>query len=345
MTADATLPLRYPRAESPPLGEPVEIAPGVLWLRLPLPYALDHVNVYLFEEEGGWGLFDTGISDDPSYEVWERVLAGPLGGRPITRLVVSHFHPDHVGLAGWLANRFGPTLFMPQAEYLYCRLLQTLPPSARNEDQPFYQALGLGSDEIQRILNRGKSYLQRVTGLPPAYHRLIAGERLALGNRSWAILTGGGHAPEQGMLWNESDRLFISADQVLARISPNVSVVEVEPTADPLGLYLDSLDSIRQSVPDDVLVLPGHDLPFWGLHERIERLIGHHAHRCDLIEQACREDSRNCVELLPVLFHRRLDPHMMSFALGEALAHLNYLVRRGRLRADEERGVVRYRSI
>ena len=337
--------IRFPRAEPPPFGAPAEIASGVLWLRLPLPYALDHVNIFLFEEDGGWAVFDTGLSDDPVYEAWEQVLGRHLGGRPITRVVVSHFHPDHVGMAGWLCERFGAPLHMPQAEYLYSRLLQSLPVTARTEDQPFYRALGMATEDIQRILNSGKRYLQRVSGLPPSYHRMIAGQTVGLGGRTWQILTGGGHAPEQAMLWCRDHRLFLSADQVLARISPNVSVFEVEPDADPLGLYLSSLTAIRETVSDEVLVLPGHNLAFHGLHERVGQLIHHHDHRCSLIIAACKDTALTCRELVPALFHRKLDPHTLSFALGETLAHLNYLVKRDRLRASTADGIVRYRTI
>jgi glyoxylase-like metal-dependent hydrolase (beta-lactamase superfamily II) len=336
-------PLRYPFAAPPPFGEPVEVAPGILWLRLPLPYALDHVNVYLLEDAQGWALWDTGIFDEPSVECWERVLATVLGPKPITRLVVSHFHPDHVGMAGWLGERYAPPLAMPQAEYLYSRLLQALPADSRDAEPPFYRALGLESEHIHLILNQGKRYLQRVTGLPASYQRMIAGEGLRLGDRDWQILTGGGHAPEQAMLLG--DGVFLSADQVLARISPNVSVVEVEPEADPLGIYLDSLRAIAATVPEEVLVLPGHDLPFYGLHRRTARLIRHHEHRCNQVVAASRDEWKTCLELIPVMFHRALDPHMMSFALGEALAHLNYLRRSGRLTAETSDGIVRYRAV
>ena len=343
MTSEAS-PIRRPREEPPPFGEPVGIAPGIRWLRLPLPYALDHVNVYLIEDEGGWTLFDTGISDEPGTQAWERVLGHDLGGRPITRLVVSHFHPDHVGMAGWLNQRFAAPLHMPQTEYLLSRLLQVQPASSRSEEPLFYKALGVSAEELERILNRGKSYLQRVTGVPPSYSRIAHGDTIRFGGRDWRALTGGGHAPEQAMLWCEADRLFFSADQVLARISPNVSVNEIEPGADPLRLYLESLDEIRRTVPDDVLVLPGHDLPFYGLHERIEQLTRHHEHRCDQIEAACRERAATCRELLPVLFRRPLDPHTMSFALGEALAHLNYMVAQGRLVTEPDGEARRYRA-
>ena len=347
IAAPAAGELRFPYAEPPPVGQPVTIAPGVLWLRMALPYALDHVNLYLIEDRDGWALFDTGISDEPSQEAWEQVLAGPLGGKPITRLIVSHFHPDHVGLAGWLDRRFDMPLYMSQAEYLMSRFLQM----DHSEDLfdanvEFYRKSGLGPAAIEQVLTRGHNYLKRTTGLRPSFHRLTAGDMLELGGRDWHVLTGGGHALEQVMLWCKADRIFLAADQVLAKITPNVSVVPVEPEANPLGLYLASLADIRDEVPDDVLVLPCHNLPFQGLHTRIEQLEAHHLHRCDLIAAAATKAPVTCAETVPIIFHRPLqDPHQLSFALGEALAHLNYMLRIGALTASrDDGGVLRYRA-
>lgn len=337
--------LEFPHREPPAFGMPMQVAPGVLWLRLPLPYALDHVNLYLFEEADGWALFDAGIGDELSIALWSDVLAGPLGGKPIKQLVVSHYHPDHVGMAGWLDERFAMPLHMTQADYLYCRLLRATTQDQRKEDRGFYQAQGLSEAEIDAILERGKSYLQRTTGLPDSFDRLIDGETLQMGGRTWRILTGGGHAPEQAMLWCEADRLFLSADQVLARISPNVSVLEVEPRANPLGQYLASLAEIQDIVSDNVLVLPGHNLPFYGLHERLDQLTRHHEYRCELVAAACRDTAKTCFETVPVLFRRTLDSHQMSFALGETLAHLNLMVRRGQLATQSQNGVLRYRTV
>jgi glyoxylase-like metal-dependent hydrolase (beta-lactamase superfamily II) len=337
--------LQFPQAEPPAFGAPVVIAPGILWLRLALPFALNHVNLYLLEERGGWALFDTGIGDAASQASWERILRDVLGGKPITKLVVSHYHPDHVGLAGWFNQRFDAPLYMSQTEYLMSRLLQMdRSADVADSNAAFYRQSGLESAAIEQLLTRGHSYLKRTTGLRPNFHRLRAGDTIELGGRVWAVLTGGGHAPEQVMLWNKPDRLFLSADQVLARISPNVSIQSVEPDGNPLGLYLASLAEIRDEVPEDVLVLPCHNLPFEGLHTRIEQLEAHHLHRCDLIEAAAA-DPLTCADVVPIIFQRVLsDPHQLSFAVGEALAHLNYMVRMGVLNAEpDEAGVMRYR--
>jgi glyoxylase-like metal-dependent hydrolase (beta-lactamase superfamily II) len=340
--------LRLPFAAAPTFGDPIEVAPGILWLRLPLPYALDHVNLYLFEDGPGWALLDTGIADDPTRAIWTSLLADRLGGKPITQLVVTHFHPDHVGMAGWLGERFGMPLHMSQAEYLMSKLLQSGEPAeATPAQRGFYLAAGLDDERTGQVLTRGHSYLKRTSGLHPSYHRLIAGETLALGGRVWQIFTGGGHAIEQVMLWCEADGIFLSADQVLARISPNVSVNPIEPGGDPLGLYLASLTELRQSVAGDVLVLPCHNLPFYGLHERADQLERHHLQRCTLIAEACRVETKSCAEIVPVIFNRPLiDPHQLSFAIGEALAHLNHMLGAGALTVEpDDAGILRYRTV
>ncbi|MEA2755260.1 MAG: hypothetical protein QOJ54_1549 [Aliidongia sp.] len=338
--------LRFPLAEPPPIGEPALVAPGIFWLRLALPFALDHVNLYLIEDGEGWAVFDTGLNDTPSRDAWGRVLSNFLGGRPITRMVVSHFHPDHVGLAGWLDQRFDARLYMSQTEYLMSRFLQ-MDRSVDVErcNVEFYRRAGLDATAIAQMLTRGHSYLKRTSGLRPNFTRLTAGDSIELGGREWQVLTGGGHAPEQVMLWCKADRLFLSADQVLAKISPNVSVQPVEPDANPLGRYLASLAQIRDQVPDEVLVLPGHNRPFCGLHARIEQLETHHHQRCDLIAAAAREPL-SCAAVVPVIFHRPLvDPHQLSFAIGEALAHLNYMLRLGVLTGEmDETGTLLYRT-
>jgi glyoxylase-like metal-dependent hydrolase (beta-lactamase superfamily II) len=338
--------LTFPHAEPPPPGGVRPLAPGVLWLRLPLPYRLDHVNIYLIEDEGGWCAVDTGLGDTRCQELWEAALAGPLSGRRLTRLVVTHFHPDHVGLAGWLAERFDLPLLMPRPEYLYSLALQYAPGDlGADMHRPFFHRHGLDPETTGLVLSRGHEYLRRTTGVPTTYTRLQHGDTLDIGERRFQVLTGGGHALEQAMLVRAEEGLFLAADQVIARISPNVSVHAMEPEADALGIYLRSLGTIRAAVDPDVLVLPGHGLPFVGLHARIEELTRHHTARCALIAAGCRAAPLSAAELIPVVFTRALDPHQTGFAFGEVLAHVNYMLRGGELR--EERGtdgVARYRA-
>ena len=339
--------LTFPFDTPPVPGTLTEVAPGIRWLRLPLPYRLDHVNIYLLENGNGWTALDTGLETADCKAAWDAALAGPLQGQPLQSLIVSHFHPDHVGLAGWLCQRFDLDLTMPRPEYLHSLVLQCAP-ADYGEDvfRPFYQRHGLSAEATEVVLSRGHEYLRRTTGVPASYHRIKHGDTLAIGGRDWQVLTGGGHSLEQAMLYRPQERLFLAADQVIARISPNVSVHPMEPDLDALGIYLTSLRAIRASVAADVLVLPGHGLPFHGLHARIEELLAHHAQRCAELAAACRLAPLSVAEIVPHLFTRPLDAHQTGFAFGEVLAHVNHMLGGGELRLESASGgVERYRAI
>ena len=328
-----TLPVETP----PPFGRPIELFPNLLWIRLPLPFRLDHVNVYALRDGDGWLVFDTGIFDETTAQIWSTLLAGPLAGRPVKRIVVSHFHPDHAGMAGWLAERTGAPVLMPATEYL-TSLVMMLDPDALDSEpyRSFYRGHGLDEATTDNLLTLGNRYLKMVTPLPRTYNRLIAGETLMIDGTPFHVATAGGHAPEQAMLHAPTRQLLLCADQVLARISPNIGVSANDPDGDPLGIYLRSLATLRETVSADTVVLPGHNLPFIGLHTRIDELVAHHQTRCAAIEVACRERPHNVLELMPHIFSRPIeDPHQMGFAFSEALAHVNYMRRTGRL---EKRG-------
>ncbi len=333
--------LVFPVAEAPAPGEVIEIAPGILWARIPLPFRLNHINVYLIEDGNGWAVLDTGIDNEATRAIWSALVEGPLAGRPLTRLIVTHYHPDHIGLAGWLCERFGLPLLTSQTTYLGC-LNISLSPGALDAKpyRDFYLRHGLDAATTQRVATQGHGYLKMVSGLPPTFHRLVAGDTLEIGGRSFDVLTGNGHAPEQVMLYCAADKLFLAADQVLAKITPNISVWAVEPDGDPLGLYLRSLRELKAQIAADVLVLPGHQLPFRGLHTRSDELIDHHRLRCAMIAEAARLAPRTAADLVPILFHRALDPHQMSFAFSEVLAHVNYMLRRGELAWAPDSGEV-----
>ena len=327
------LDLGHPFQAAPGPGEAVMVAPGIRWARLPLPFRLDHVNVFLIDDDDGVAVLDTGIDDRACRGAWAKLFAGALAGQRITRLIVTHCHPDHVGLAEWLADRTGLTLEMSETEYLTALVLHLDPDALEAETyRDFYESNGLDEDTTQAVMTRGHRYLKMVSGLPSTFRRIIAGERLRIGGRDFHVLTGGGHAPEQIMLHLPEENVFLSADQVLPRISPNVAVLARDPEGDPLGIFLRSLRAVRAAVPEDVLVLPGHDLPFTGLHRRVDALLGHHEERCATLVAACRSEAYSAAELIPTIFHRALDAHQMGFAFGETLAHVNYLVRRDRLR-------------
>jgi glyoxylase-like metal-dependent hydrolase (beta-lactamase superfamily II) len=325
--------LAFPFPDPPAWGATIEVAPGVLWARIPLPFRLDHVNVYFLDDGDGWAVVDTGIDDAPARDAWGLLLAGPLAGRRLTRLIVTHMHPDHIGLAGWLTEKFGIPLLTSQTAYGDSLNLSLAPgrlqaPVYRN----FYLRNGLDEATTALIATMGHDYLGMVAPLPPTFERLVAGDRLTVGGRVFDVLAGDGHAPEQLMLFCREDKLFLAADQTLARISPNVSVVATSPRDNPLGLYLRSLGALAADLPADVLVLAGHQLPFHGLHERAGELAAHHAARCAALLRACREAPHRPAELLPVMFTRKLDPHQMGFAFSELLAHVNYMLARGDLR-------------
>ena len=321
--------LIFPHTQPPEPGKLIAIAPGVQWLRLPLPYRLDHVNVYLIEDNDGWTVLDTGLGTDACRTAWESVLNGPIAGQRLTSMIVTHYHPDHVGLAGWLAKRFGLPLSMPRPEYLYSLALQYAPGDLGAEmHRPFYRRHGLSQQITAAVLSRGHEYLRRTTGVPTTYRRIQDGDSLRIGARIFQVITGGGHALEQAMLYQREQRVFFAADQVIARISPNVSVHAMEPDLDALGIYLRSLSGLRDSVAHDVLVLPGHGLPFYGLHERIAELIEHHGHRCDAIAKACQRQPLSVADIVPHVFQRELDEHQTGFAFGEVLAHVNHMLGR-----------------
>jgi glyoxylase-like metal-dependent hydrolase (beta-lactamase superfamily II) len=338
--------LIFPRPVPPQPGEMVDIAPGIRWLRLALPFALDHVNIYLIDDGDGWAVVDTGVADARTRIVWADLLRDKLDGRPLTRLILTHFHPDHLGLAGWMTGELGLELHMTPGEYRAGRNAgRLLDDAGRVAHRAFFTRHGLDTPTIDAAMGRGTAYMRMTTGLPEAFKPLIAGETLRLGGRDFEIYTGGGHAPEQAMLLNRADHLFLAADQVLARISPNIGVWPTEPDSNPLKAYLTSLAALRQQIPDNVFALPAHNLPFYGLHHRIEALQRHHEARCNDIIAACTRPSTTA-EVLPVLFPRLLDAHQIGFAFGEVLAHINYLVGTGALAsATDADGVIRVERV
>ncbi|GGC79676.1 MBL fold metallo-hydrolase [Chelatococcus reniformis] len=331
--------LKFPIAVAPEPGVPLEVAPGVLWVRFQLPFRLNHVNVYLIDDGNGWAVLDAGIANDATRQVWEALVSGPLAGRPLTRLIVTHHHPDHIGLAGWLSERFGLKLLMSQTEYLEGQNIALNPGAMETGPyRQFYVEHGLDETTTKVVLKQGHGYLRMVTPLPPTFRRLVGGDRIKIGGRRFEVLSGGGHSPEQIMLYAPDDNFFLGADQVMAKITPNVSVWAVDPEGDPLGLYRRSLKELKAHIPNGTLVLPGHNLPFYGLHERADALEEHHVQRCDLILSACGAKPHSVAELVPVMFPRVLDPHQMSFAFSEVLAHVNYLLNEERLEWNEADG-------
>jgi len=339
--------LSFPFPDPPANGEAVAVAPGILWLRLPLPMALDHVNIYALEDgEAGWTLVDTGMDTPPARAAWEAALAGPLAGRDVTRILVTHFHPDHIGLAGWLAERTGAPLTTTRTSYLYAKTLQL----DRWDEPPagavaFYEAAGYGAAEMAAMRARAKYGFSRVCSpLPPGFHRIARGDSVRIGARIWQVLTGDGHAPEHAVLWCEADGLALVGDQVLPRITSNIGVYPTEPEGDPLGEFLASCRALRTALPEGTLILPGHNEPFTGLHIRLGQLIDHHAETLEALHEALKTP-RTALECFDVLFDREITDGIRGFAIVEAIAHLNRLRAEGRAERKTTDGVDHYRAI
>jgi glyoxylase-like metal-dependent hydrolase (beta-lactamase superfamily II) len=326
--------LEFPVATPPALGETVPIAPGVYWLRMRLPFALNHINLWLLEDGPGWTIVDCGYALEETRDAWQRIFAQRLDGRPVRRIIVTHFHPDHMGLASWLTERWDVKLWTTEKEYLHARMMaQDVGEASAKARCDFARRAGLSEEDSTIFGERQGNYARGVPAVPPSYRRIGEGTAIEIGGRDWRVLIGEGHAPEHACLYCAETGVLIAGDQILPRISPNISVQTYEPEGDPLARYLASLKKLRGALPPDILVLPSHNLPFYGVHERIDELAAHHAARCDDVIAACARPA-SAADLLPVLFRRQLDRHQMGFALGEALAHLHYLEGQGAAARD-----------
>jgi glyoxylase-like metal-dependent hydrolase (beta-lactamase superfamily II) len=323
--------LTYPFGRSfPAPGEVIALAPDLLWARLPVPGALKHVNIWLLRDGDGFAAVDCGLDIPPCREAWEAILAGPLGGRPLTRILVTHFHPDHLGLAGWLAGRFDARLWMTREEWLFARMLvcdvRDAPPP---EAVAYWRGAGWSEDRIEAEAAKGWGrFSAMVTPFPVSFVRLRDGDSLPIGGRSWRIVTGSGHSPEHACLLDEEGGVLIAGDQVLPRITSNVSLPLSEPESDPLGDWLSSIAKLRR-LPDHLLVLPSHGDPFTGLHARLDALDAGHRDRLDALA-AHLSEPRRAVDCFPILFGRAIDESILGLATGEAMAHLRRLEVEGR---------------
>lgn len=334
--------MHYPHALPPAAGERIEVAPGVFWLRMPLPFQLDHINLWLLRDGEGWTIVDTGFPDDAVRDTWRQVIAGLDG--PVKRLIVTHFHPDHLGLATWLMAETGAPLWMTSGEFLTAHVVwnEVAGHGARFMVEQFRQH-GLDAEGLARFEKRGSGYRKAVPALPEHYHRLKADDEIRVDGRGWQVIIGHGHAPEHMSLYCPELGVLISGDMLLPRISTNISVFAATPDADALRWYLDSLDELAGGIPEQTLVLPSHGLPFHGVQPRVAALHAHHEERLRALENSCEHAPKSAAELLDVLFQRALDTHQTMFAMGEAIAHLNYLEQAGRLsRSIDADGVIRF---
>jgi glyoxylase-like metal-dependent hydrolase (beta-lactamase superfamily II) len=308
---------------------------------MPLPFALNHINLWLLADGEGYAAVDTGIALDPVKTAWKSALVG----RRLTRSIVTHCHPDHLGLAAWLEQETGAPLWISQGEYLAAQMIsEQIAGYAISYMVEFFSRHGLDQSRVDGLLARGNGYKRGVPAIPLTYRRLFDNETLRIGDHDWRTIVGFGHAPEHMSLYCAELGVLISGDMLLPRISTNISVMASDPHGDPLGLFLTSIDGFR-SLPQDTLVLPSHGRPFRGLHARVDQLHAHHAERCEVLLDACRSKAKSAAALLGVLFDRELpDPHQTMFAMGEAIAHLNYLEHAGKLQRLEDNGLTRYIS-
>ena len=335
--------LSYPFALPQSAAQPVDIAPGIKWLRLPMPFALDHVNVYLVRLDKGWLIVDTGLDSVTCRGVWEEVFSGVLAGETVIGVCCTHYHVDHVGLAGYLTDRWRVPLLMSYEEYF---TLSGWPMELKQvpwQHSLFFQRAGFPEELVEKALVMF-DFSEEISQLPPSFTRLRGGGPLPLEGGDWRVLIGEGHAPEHVMLYSAERGILISGDQLLPRISTNVSVSAVNPEDEPLSRWLSSLERLSE-LPDDVLVLPGHGLPFRGAKTRILELQSHHRRRFQTILDACADRQLSAFELTQIMYPYQLTDFDLQLALGECLAHLRYLLEQGSVTGEPDgQGVVRYLS-
>jgi glyoxylase-like metal-dependent hydrolase (beta-lactamase superfamily II) len=339
--------IRYPWDTPPAEGEAIEVAPGVLWLRLPLPMALDHVNVYALDEGDSWTIVDTGFSSKRGRAIWGKLLAGPLGGKPVSRVIVTHHHPDHVGLAGWFQSEHGAELWTTRTAWLFSRMLQldeqAIP---TQETMDFYRSAGMDPEIFaQRAQERPFNFADVVYPMPLGFHRLKEGDVIEIGGRSWDVRMGNGHSPEHATFWSRDDNLVLSGDQILPSISSNIGVYATEPGADPVGDWLEACERLKAFAREDHLVLGGHKLPFTGLPTRMRQLIdNHHGALERLLDYI--DTPKAAGDCFAPLFKRAIGPSEYGLALVEAIAHLSHLYQTGQAsRTKREDGAWVYQAL
>ena len=338
--------INYAFADRPDAGETMRVAPGIFWLRMPLPFALAYINLWLLEDGDAWTIVDTGVCVDDAKAVWREVISGSAKQHSVKRIIVTHLHPDHAGCAGWLAEQFDAELWMTREEYLLCRILVAdtgrPTPDAGNR---FYKGAGFPPQAMDNYHKIFGFFGKFVSPLPESYRRIQDGDNISIGDSEWQVIVGRGHSPEHACLFCEERNLLISGDQLLPTISSNVSVYPTEPLANPLKDWLESLENLRKKIPSDVLVLPAHGKPFRGAHGRLNALMREHADCLDDLEAFCAEPKR-AVDVFPVLFKSKINDGNLIMATGESIAHLNYLMSAGRMTVETDGdGVSWYRSL
>ncbi len=332
-------------ADAPAFGEIVEIAPDICWFRQPLPFALDHVNNWIIDEGRSYTLIDTGHGNPEVQAMWDRALRDRLADKPITRVLVTHFHPDHAGNAGWLCRKLGAGLIMTELEFAMTRALELDDrPGYGDAAAAYFADAGAPIEIVEAMRARGNPYRRGVSEPPRSFRGVRDGDLLKIADSNWQVMIGRGHAPEMICLYSAERNLLIAADQLLPRITPVVGAWQAMPEADPISDFIASNRQFRD-LPEDTLVLPSHGRPYRGLHRRLDQLDGHHEERLQRALGLCAEPA-SAFAIMGGLFERHLDRHQIGFALAETLAHLNHLVERGELeRVDDSAGPRRFRQI
>ncbi len=322
--------IRYPWSEPPAPGEAIEIAEGVLWMRLPLPMALDHVNIYALDDGDGWTVVDTGLSSNKTRRLWATLISGPLAGKPIRRVVVTHHHPDHVGNAGWFQAEHGAELVTSRTAWLFARMLTLdVQENWPQETLDFYKSAGMDAEFLEkRKADRPFNFADTVYPMPLGFTRVKQGDVVRMGGRNWDVHMGNGHAPEHATFWSRDDHLVLSGDQILGSISPNLGVYATEPMADPVSDWLEACERLQTLTRPDHLVLGGHKLPFTGLPLRMRQLIENHHGALQRLQDYLAEP-KAAAECFAPLFKRTIREGEYGLALVEAVAHLNHLYHSG----------------
>lgn len=337
----------HPWPEPPAPDEMIEVAPGLHWIRFPMPISLDHINLWLLEDGETWTLIDTGFGTDETCGLWRTLLAGAASDRKLGRLICTHHHPDHFGQAGWLARTYGIEVSMTEKEWLLGALLTRMSDEAYAAGQDrFFAEHGVPADVRTRLHAVGNEYRNRMEAPPNAFRRLRDGQTLRIGGRDWQVLALEGHSEELAGLYCAELRVLIPGDQILPKITPNISVHWFKDGTEPLAEYLASLDRLGDMLPADTLVLPSHKLPFTGVQTRIGELQAHHRDRLDSLEEAMSDgEARDAYALMPAIFPRAIGDEHVMFALGESVAHLVHLVSQGRAERIDRDGRALYRRV
>ena len=334
MSAPQGLLLDYPFDAPPARGQAREVAPRMFWLRMPLPFALDHINLWLLKEADSITQIDCGYGDAATRELWTEHFKTTLDGRPITRIVATHCHPDHLGNAKWLSDRFGAAVAMTEAEFLAAHaIIDQRATHGVTDTCALFRRHGMSDDHVTALAARGNHYKNGVPEAPQHFERLISGDAFSAGGTTWRVIPGFGHSPEHAALHAQERGVLIAGDMLLPKITTNVAVWPVEPDGDPLARFLNSLTAF-ELLPPDTLVLPWHGLPFRGISLRVAQLRAHHAARLNELAEAVvsAQAPQSAADVIPVLFRRPLDMQQRFFAMGEAIAHLNHLWHAGRIK-------------